>query len=238
MGFLDDRRAKKEQRRLDQARAQADAAYHQQLAEWERASTLMAIMVGDLDRTYEPTSGLILKKGEEFVHGFQGSLLESRRQRGTYQGGYNGVSFKIAKGVRYHVGGSRGTYTPGPEEVTVIDSGDIDITTARVVFRGYKQTREWAFAKLVGSEHDAWKNPASRAVEGVTFLQVSNRQKTSGFSYPEADAPRVRFRLELALAKANGTVEELRDALNDAIAEHQGARPHPPAIAASRGPAS
>ena len=28
-------------------------------------------------------------------------------------GGYSGFSFRIAKGVRYHIGGTRGHYEPG-----------------------------------------------------------------------------------------------------------------------------
>lgn len=99
-------------------------------------------------------------------------LIEPRVAPGTYTGGSNGVSFRIAKGVSYRVGQNRGTYQPGPTNPTPIDTGEALISSERVLFRGTKATREWAFAKLLGYTHsdtDDW-----------TALQVSNRQAPRG----------------------------------------------------------
>jgi hypothetical protein len=144
-------------------------------------------------------------------------LTETRRAPGHYQGGYQGFSFRIAKGVRYHVGGTRGTYTPGEERPTAIDNGTASITTQRVLFQGAKQAREWAFSKLIGVQNDpklSW-----------TSIQVSNRQKTSGIIYGDDIAQVFRFRLALALAIYNDERNLLVADLERQLAEHDGARP-------------
>ncbi|MCU1615932.1 MAG: hypothetical protein JWO98_3472 [Frankiales bacterium] len=117
-------------------------------------------------------AGIMLKAGEVALWSGAASLVEPRRQQGHYEGAYSGVSFRIAKGVRYTVGGSRGHYVPGPEVQTPIDTGRAVITTQRVVFSGGKANREWAFAKLVSMD--------SSADDATVLISVSNRQKVSG----------------------------------------------------------
>jgi hypothetical protein len=67
----------------------------------------------------------------------------------------------------------------------------------RAAFIGSKQTREWAWAKLIGVAHqpDApW-----------TAIAVSNRQKTSGVGYDNEHSGLIRFWIDLAVARATDT---------------------------------
>jgi hypothetical protein len=52
-----------------------------------------------------PNLPLVLRRNERAFFTLRGAgLVESRRGAGHYVGGYSGFSFRIAKGVRYHVG--------------------------------------------------------------------------------------------------------------------------------------
>jgi hypothetical protein len=210
MGYLENRRRKKEER----ARASA-------LARWTAQDRTMQEFLSELKMApSRDIDGFLLKKGEAGVLNYNGAfLIEPRRQPGQYRGGYSGFSFKIADGVRYHVGGSRGTYVPGPEVASVIDRGTVTMTSQRVVFRGPKQTREWAFPKLLGWTRDS--------EQPLTYLQVSNRQKTTGFGYAPNDAPIVRFRLAWAMALFSDQVDDLARTVEQEWQEHQKSRPVP-----------
>jgi hypothetical protein len=159
-----------------------------------------------------------LKKGERvYLIGPGAALIEPRRQRGHYQGGYSGFSFRVMKGVSYRVGGMRGTNLPGPETPTAIDSGTVTITNQRVVFMGTKQTREWAYSKLIGIEH--------HSDQPWTALAVSNRQKVSGILYDWESADTVRFKLSLALAVFNEAADQLIKDIEREFAQHSVQRP-------------
>jgi hypothetical protein len=74
----------------------------------------------------------------------------------------------------------------------LIDTGTMVITDQRVVFLGSKYTREWAYSKMLGVQHDD--------ALGATYMQVSNRQKASGIAHGAGAADDMKFRLGLALA--------------------------------------
>jgi hypothetical protein len=210
VGFLQRRREHK-----------AETAYTAALNAWQGADDSLRHFLSDLAAgPAAEVPGFLFKKGEAATLDYQGAVLvEPRRQPGHYSGGYSGFSFKVTTGIRYHVGGTRGTYQPGPEVATMIDQGDVTMTNQRVVFRGPKQTREWAFAKLVGWTHD---DP-----HPITYLQVSNRQKTSGFGYQAEHAPLVRFRLAWAMALFSGETDHLRQSLEAELQAHEASRPQP-----------
>ena len=216
MGWLADRRAEHERHQQEHA-----------LAAWQADDDAIAHYL-DLTRwPGQPTSdAVVLKKGEAALFSYGNStLIETRRGQGHYEGGYSGFSFHVAKGVNYHVGGTRGHYVQGPESPTAIDVGTVHFTTQRLVFLGPRQTREWAFAKLLGVQHDT---SAPR-----TFLQVSNRQKTSGFTYDPGHAPMIHFYVSLALAHFQGHLDDLSASLQQQLDEHRAKRP--PEIAAPEG---
>jgi hypothetical protein len=109
--------------------------------------------------------------------------------------------------MRYRTGVTRGTYVSGDERPTIIDTGMFTVTSQRALFVGAKQSREWAWSKLVGFHDDDG--------EHWTGIAVSNRQKVSGVSYGAAEAYKIRFYLELGAAMASGTVEQLLSGLEE-----------------------
>ena len=56
-----------------------------------------------------------------------------------YQGGSQGMSFRVMKGVSYRVGGHRGHITSETGVVAVSD-GELILTNNRVIFRGDKKS--------------------------------------------------------------------------------------------------
>jgi hypothetical protein len=221
MGFWERRRqraaARAQQRNTDAQRA-TDANWQSQRAQLVDMIR-DAKQFGGFTRAEAPDLTVQLTKDERVLRVLQGcALVEPRRAPGHYSGGYQGFSFKIAKGVRYHVGGSRGTFVPGDEEPTVIDQGVVTITTRRVIFQGSKQAREWSFAKLLGVQHDPTRP--------WTAISVSNRQKVSGFLYDHEHTADIRFRLTLALAIFNNDraalVADLKRQLAENDVEHPG----------------
>jgi hypothetical protein len=162
--------------------------------------------------------GFVGRKGERvYLVGSGAGLIEPRVQQGHWESGSQGFSFRVAKGVSYRIGQTRGHYIPGPETLTAIDSGRVLISDQRIVFQGDMQAREWAYAKLVGYHHDEtgpW-----------TSLHESNRQKTSAIHYDATTTDVVRFRLALALAVFQGDTSALEGHIRDEIDAHRASEP-------------
>ena len=187
-------------------------------------------------RTFTGTTadGLLLGPAETLFLQVAGTeLIEERRGRGTYEGHSQGISVPVVRvggrQIRYRVGVSKGHFVQGELSPTAIDSGTTYITSTRVVFRGSAQTRECAFAKLLGFDND----PDS----GTTTLSVSNRKTPTTIRYGPACAATVEFRLDLALAHFRGTVDEFIAGLEADLAAIDAGRPAsiapaPPAPAA------
>ena len=158
---------------------------------------------------------LVLHKGERAIYSLDDvGLVESRRGPGHWQGASQGISVRVpgTKSMRYRVGQTKGTLVAGEEAPTVIDQGAITVTTIRAVFVGSKQTREWAWAKLVSVEHD---DP------GWLAIAVSNRQKVSGVTYPTAETRLpLALAVDLSVAASNDTAAEYVTDLERQRAEH------------------
>ena len=201
------------------------AAYRQALEEWQADDHELSHMISSA-RSYtgQPDTGaspIVLKKNERVFYFIPNvSLVEVQRAPGHFTGGYSGFSFRVTKGVRYNVGGSRGTYVQGAEQLKVTDEGALTVTDQRVVFTGSRNSREWAFSKLVSLEHDN-----SRP---VTMLGVSNRQKISGVIYPAVNNGGFRFNLSLALSHYRDDVAGFVQSLEAERAQHAQARPVEP----------
>lgn len=162
--------------------------------------------------------GVLLKAGEAALFSGSASLVEPRRQPGHYVNSHSSVSFRVAKGVRYSVGGSRGRYVPGAEVQSPVDSGRFVITTSRVVFTGARTTREWLFSKLISLD-------ASKRAD-VVLLHVANRQKVSGLALGKQGD---EFTAHLALGVAifqHGVAAVVSECLRNAD-EHRQLRPQP-----------
>jgi len=221
VGILDRRTAK----RLEHDRAEQEKDHADAVAQWQAEDAqLRELLLEAQNPAWAERVSLILKKDERAFQVLEGAaLIEPRRLSGHWEGRSQGVSLRVAKGVHYRVGKSTGHYVQGAEVPTPIDTGTLTITNRRVVFQGPKATREWAFSKLIGFQHvDLARAP-------WTAIQVSNRQKTSGFLYTPAVSLGVRFRLDLALAHYNGEVDELVRALQEQLERHTKERPGGPA---------
>lgn len=217
MGLLENRRQAAGERQAAKER-QAQAAA---LAAWEERDQQLvqaldlALAGGITDQSEIP---LQLKKGEQAFLAIRGvALVEPRHLPGQWVGRSQGVSFRVAKGVSYRVGASRGTYQQGAEVPTPIDDGTATITNRRVVFQGMKQSREWLFPKLLGFQHDE--------ALPMTAIQVSNRQKVSGVLYDWHTAEAFRLRLAVGLAWADGDAGEVIPQLKQLISQHRTQRP-------------
>jgi hypothetical protein len=86
-----------------------------------------------------PVNGdMNLKSGEVCLFSASATLLEERTRR-EYVGGSRGISIRIAKGLSYRVGASRGYSVPVSHVVEVCD-GTFSITNRRCIFTGPRKT--------------------------------------------------------------------------------------------------
>jgi hypothetical protein len=209
----------------------AAEAYRVEQARWDRDASELRGQLGVVKSfagatvTDEPQIPLRLHPGERVFSVLQGvALAESRRAGGHWEGGHSGFSFRVARGVRWNVGATKGRNVKGEERPTVIDSGTATVTDRRVVFQGPKQSREWDFDKLLGYRH--------ASPEPMTSFQVEGRERVSGLVYDQDQAPEVHFRLALAMAhhKGAGAVAQLERHLEAELAAHERDRPPPPEL--------
>ena len=193
-------------------KARAEAERHLEALSAEANRAFEAFDISQLITEVTRVPGVPLKKGEVAYFIMDGvGLVEPRRAPSQWVGGSQGVSFKIAKGVRYRVGQTRGHIVPGEERPTVIDSGIGVVTNQRMVFVGGKRSTEWAYAKLLGF---------SLEMDGMAIFNVSNRQKASGFAYPPEVDHRVDAVVSAAIAAFQGP-EEHAAVVEDFLADYR-----------------
>jgi|SRR5579863_2060709 len=170
-----------------QKEAQALLAQQQQFAQ-EGIAKLEAAD-GDLtklpDLTNEVT-GLILHSGERCFAICRGAQHVAEAHRTKFVGGSQGVSFRITKGVRYHVGGFSGQpVTTAYEKVQ--DTGDLYITTERVAFAGSREVTSIAGQKI-----------ADVRIEGDhVWVMAENRKTPLGLKLTPALAPVMAYAARL-----------------------------------------
>jgi hypothetical protein len=116
-----------------------------------------------------------LRHGEKYVLSLNNQMLvESRRGTRVSTRSTDAFTVALAKGFYYTAAAGQSVSPEPGDELKHIDSGVAHFTTHRVVFVGAKQTREWDFAKLLGTTEE----PAGLRL----MMSVSNRQKTSGLA--------------------------------------------------------
>lgn len=192
--------AERERRRRDAAqqreRIESELSFAQQRLDAVRGFT------GVTGADVPDQAGVVLKKGEAvFCVVTDAVLIEPRKGPGHWTGVNQGVSVPIpGTRLRYRVGASKGSFQAGEESPTPIDTGTFVVTTSRGVFTGTKQSREWTWSKLLGvTHHDG----------GWTAMAVSNRQKVSGIGVDSPNRDLLDFWIDLAVARANDTVDAL-----------------------------
>lgn len=203
----------------------AQEHYEEQLAEWKKQHDETAQLIELAHGNVETNSDqILLKPGEHLIGSVTGAgLIEERRGAGHWQGGSQGISIPIGsiggRSVRYRVGETRGHFVQGAPVATAVDTGTLFITDQRLIFEGARQTRECAFAKLIGVQYSS---------DGAVSVSVSNRQKPTTVHYGPNIAGWVHFRIELALARFRGTTNELIEQLNQQLSAIDRLRPVPP----------
>lgn len=137
-----------------------------------------------------------------------GSLIAPRQGASHLAGRSQGISVPIMQGIRYQIGANSGTYLPGPEVQTPIDTGDIVVTTERVVFVGINTTRQWDWDKLVS---------IAKSEDGSTaIIHVSNRDSATGIHA----LPDLPFWLALAVSVATNGIDNARAELSEMREQH------------------
>ncbi|PYQ63335.1 MAG: hypothetical protein DMF54_17040 [Acidobacteria bacterium] len=94
-----------------------------------------------------PPLHVICKPGEVVYVESQASLLKEVADR-QWQGGSSGFSFRIAKGVRYRTGSTRGHMQEVGTKIIEKDTGALSVTSSRLVFSGRTTTQESPFSKI------------------------------------------------------------------------------------------
>lgn len=124
-------------RRIQKLLMVPDAEISEIKASVARIQTLSQMQTGILP-SIQPT-GLILQKGEIAHLEEPANLLEDKVVKRGYVGGSQGVSFRIAKGISYRVGRSKGQLV-SESAIVQAASGRIVITDMRVVFSGDRKS--------------------------------------------------------------------------------------------------
>lgn len=117
-----------------------------------------------------PAPHLICKKGE-VVHAEMNAILMKHQTQREYAAGYSGFSFRVTKGVRYHVGGARGHSVVTGTKLVASDAGILAVSSQRVAFMGADKTIEMPYSKIVN---------INVFTDGIQF-HLSNRQSAPLF---------------------------------------------------------
>jgi hypothetical protein len=108
----------------------------------------------------------LMAKSGEVVHLETAAALMKEVAVREWRGGSQGVSFRVAKGVRYRVGSTRGHLVTVGSQLQVADTGFLVVTSQRAAFLGERKTVEMPYSKLLGM------NVFSDAIS----FSISNRQ--------------------------------------------------------------
>jgi hypothetical protein len=117
----------------------------------------------------------IMTKKNEVVHLEVPAALMKEVAVREWQAGSSGMSFRIAKGVSYRVGQTRGKSVVVGTELQVEDSGVLSVTSQRVVYMGNRKTIDVPFAKMVNIDV---------FTDGIR-VHASNRQRPPLFKFAE-----------------------------------------------------
>ncbi|CAB4877302.1 MAG: hypothetical protein F2787_07040 [Actinobacteria bacterium] len=213
MGFIANYKAKR-------AARQAQAVFEHRHMRWEQDSGIFKKINEAFTLASQgqdaAENNLVSKPGEFVLWHGQGLFHEAGKTPGHYEGGSQGFSMPIFGGIRYRVGAMRGTFIPGDEVQMDKDSGEVYITTERLIFNGGINSKEWDFNKWTGAQCDP--------TETSYLFHVSNRQKTAGLTFDSETGREFNRFLAQALQCAEGSpttvLAELKDVAKD-LAENE-----------------
>ena len=172
MGWIANYKAKR-------ANKAAQYEFNMQLAAWqEDVATLEKIITvftaASKGEDSVPNT-LMQEKGEHTLWSATGIFHETGRSPSQYVGGSGGVSIPVGGGIRFRVGAMKGQVVPGAELQMDKDQGVVMLTTERLIFTGPLKSQQWDFDKLL--------MVSTTPDESDYFINVSNRQKTSGVRF-------------------------------------------------------
>ncbi len=201
MGWYSDFKAKR-------AAKAAEKLYQAQLASWQEdlasLDKLITVFTAASNGEDSVPNTMMQKPGEHTLWSAPAIFHEVGREPSRYVGGSTGVSVPIGGGVRFKVGAQRGALVPGAELQMDKDQGIVMLTTERLIFVGPLKTQEWNFDKLLML--------STTDDESDYFINVSNRQKTSGVRFDsETGREFNRFLGSAAAAHEHGYEELLSE---------------------------
>ncbi len=174
-------------------------------------------MARHLDRIYQQVEdyqlfgdmafNVDLKADEHPLLFLQGSgVIEIRAGGKTAGPGSQVLNLRGANTSSYPDRTHHDLFVSEPNMRKIIQSdGATFITTRRVVYSAPNWSRSWEYAKATEIFHSDSVGEGWQA----SYIGVSNRARISGFIYRSGFAGTVRDRLVLALAVADGTIEDM-----------------------------
>lgn len=175
MSWFSDFQAKRAAKKALKAHSALHALWQEDVVTLDK---LIAVFTAASNGEDAVPNTLMQKPGERTIWSATGVFHETGRTPSSYVGGSGGVSIPVGGGVRFRVGAMRGQVIPGEELQMDKDQGIVMLTTERLIFTGPIKTQEWNFDKLlmISTTND----------ESDYFINVSNRQKTSGVRFDPA----------------------------------------------------
>jgi len=214
MGFFTEFKAKR-------AAKAATRAHSAALANWEEdratLTKLITVFTAASNGQDSVPNTLMQKRGEHTLWSATGIFHETGRTPSSYVGGSSGVSIPVGAGIRFRVGAMRGQVIPGEELQMDKDQGVVMLTTDRLIFTGPIKTQQWDFDKLLMA--------STTDDESDYFLNVSNRQKTSGVRFDVRTGREFNRFLGAATVVNEKGYEVLLDELHKLEKEADKARP-------------
>jgi hypothetical protein len=115
-----------------------------------KGAVIRDVLEGDLHERVKLSGDIPFnfQKNEKLVWLFQQVNYSELRTTTKYQGSYQGVSLRIAKGVYYRTGGFQGNPIPVTQTVPV-DTGVLGITNKHIYFAGPTKSFRVAYPKIV-----------------------------------------------------------------------------------------
>lgn len=139
-----------------------------------RARVFREVAAGQLPVLGPAHTQLNLQQGEVGHFETAAEWLDERVERTGYRGGSSGFSFRVAPGVRWHVGWHRGR-TVSRRVLAVISRGVLTLTDRRLAFVGDQRSTSVPWRRLLG---------ATPSGDGLV-LAVENRAKNLQLRIPD-----------------------------------------------------
>lgn len=135
----------------------------------------------------------LMTKRDEVVHLEMPAALMKEVVQREWRAGSSGYSFRIAKGVRYRVGNTRGRSVVVGTALQVEDTGVLAVSSQRAAYMGSRKTLEFPYSKILGIDV---------FTDGIRF-HSSNRQRTPLFKVESGSGDVIAAILNNAIQRFN-----------------------------------